>query len=95
MIKIDEELKEKKQPKALNTVELLKVGSDLFDLKPIETINISQKLYERGFISYPRTETTEYITNIKNLNKISSQLCSINEFEWNIKGQIDTKVIFI
>uniref|UniRef100_A0A183CPU0 DNA topoisomerase n=1 Tax=Globodera pallida TaxID=36090 RepID=A0A183CPU0_GLOPA len=50
----------KKKPKALNTFELLRVCSSLLDLSPSQTMDLAQRVYMQGCISYPRTETSAY-----------------------------------
>ena len=52
--------KVKGRPLALNSVELMRVGSSLLGMSPQNVMQIAEKLYIQGYISYPRTETTHY-----------------------------------
>ncbi|OYT32147.1 MAG: DNA topoisomerase III [Thermofilum sp. ex4484_79] len=44
----------------LNTIELERRASQFLNIRPQETLNIAENLYQDGIISYPRTETTIY-----------------------------------
>ncbi|VDC07578.1 unnamed protein product [Peniophora sp. CBMAI 1063] len=48
------------KPLPLTTVELQKSGSRLLKLSPKKILDIAEKLYQDGFLSYPRTETDQY-----------------------------------
>ncbi|EOR02841.1 hypothetical protein E3P92_03141 [Wallemia ichthyophaga] len=50
----------KYKPYPLTTVELQKSGSRLLKLSPKQVLDIAEKLYQQGFLSYPRTETDQY-----------------------------------
>ena len=50
----------KTPPVGLNTATLLKIASSFFRISPHETMVIAESLYTKGFITYPRTETTKY-----------------------------------
>ncbi|KDQ18485.1 hypothetical protein BOTBODRAFT_103685 [Botryobasidium botryosum FD-172 SS1] len=47
-------------PLPLTTVELQKSGNRLLRLAPKKILDIAEKLYQEGFLSYPRTETDQF-----------------------------------
>ncbi|XP_033096293.1 DNA topoisomerase 3-alpha-like [Anneissia japonica] len=49
--------KSKWRPQPMDTVELEKLSSRKLKISAKETMKIAEKLYTKGFISYPRTET--------------------------------------
>ncbi|PON95541.1 DNA topoisomerase, type IA [Trema orientale] len=57
---VSEKQEVKSRPPGLNTVNLLKVASSALGLGPQTAMQIAERLYTRGFISYPRTESTAY-----------------------------------
>lgn len=44
----------------LNTVELLKIVSSSLNIGPHVAMNIAERLYTAGLLSYPRTESSAY-----------------------------------
>ncbi|KAK1389826.1 DNA topoisomerase [Heracleum sosnowskyi] len=57
---ISEKQETKVRPSGLNTVNLLKVASSSLGFGPQLAMQLAERLYTQGFISYPRTESTAY-----------------------------------
>ncbi|KAH9679961.1 DNA topoisomerase 3-beta [Citrus sinensis] len=60
VIDISEKQESKVRPSGLNTVNLLKVASSALGYGPQMAMQLAERLYTQGFISYPRTESTAY-----------------------------------
>lgn len=65
--------KVKQRPIALNTVELMRIASSALGIGPHQAMQIAEKLYTQGYISYPRTETTHYSGNFDLLGTLKTQ----------------------
>lgn len=52
----------KSPPKPFNTSRLLQVASNILHISPSETMRLCQQLYQTGYITYMRTESTNYAT---------------------------------
>lgn len=48
------------KPYPLTTVELQKSGSRLLRMAPKKILDLAEALYQKGYLSYPRTETDQY-----------------------------------
>ncbi|XP_067622103.1 DNA topoisomerase 3-alpha isoform X3 [Eurosta solidaginis] len=71
--------KHKWRPTPLDTVEMEKLGSRKLKISAKETMTIAEKLYSRGIISYPRTETNQFSKDI-DLRSIAERF--IEHPEW-------------
>jgi len=60
------------KPQGLNTVKMLKVASKTFGMSAHDTMRVAEHLYLRGFVTYPRTESTTYSANF-NFKEILAQ----------------------
>ncbi|KAI1000558.1 DNA topoisomerase 3 [Podosphaera aphanis] len=58
--KIQEKPTSKWKPLPLTTVELQKMASRFLQMNSQEALNYAEMLYQKGFISYPRTETDRF-----------------------------------
>uniref|UniRef100_A0A8B9KXF4 DNA topoisomerase n=1 Tax=Astyanax mexicanus TaxID=7994 RepID=A0A8B9KXF4_ASTMX len=65
--------KSKWRPLPLDTVELEKLASRKLKISAKETMKIAEKLYTQGFISYPRTETNMFPTNLNLVPLVEQQ----------------------
>ena len=78
-------------PQALNTANMLKYASNQLGISPSHTMNLAEKLYMKGLISYPRTETTQYSKNYNfkgNLNLFVNDNNDVKELMNNINENV-------
>lgn len=85
VLNVENKEKTKARPLALNTVELMRVGSSLLGMSPQTVMQIAEKLYTQGYISYPRTETTHYPASF-DLNGTLKILQNSNEIGAEVKA---------
>ena len=57
IVRVEEKPTSKYRPLPLRTVEFQKAASRFLKISSDQVMNLAEKLYNRGFISYPRTET--------------------------------------
>ena len=71
-------------PVPLNTVELERRASLYLNLRPKETLDIAERLYQLGYISYPRTDTTIYPPTL-NLRKLAGLFVGWEDVGWYVR----------
>ena len=95
---INREKRIKLPPLGLNTVNMLKNASLYLGYSPQKTMNIAQKLYMKGYITYPRTETNIYSSSfdfnsyLKKYSKskvIKELMNNLNNIDLSPQGGID------
>jgi len=67
------------RPQPLNTIEAQKMISNKLKMSSAKAMEVMEKLYNRGFLSYPRTETTIFAKTI-NLRKVVEEMQKSDEF---------------
>ena len=88
---ITTEQRTKSHPQGLNTANMLKISSSQLGISPGGTMQLAEKLYMKGLISYPRTETTQYSPNYDfkgTLNKFINENDEIKELMNNINENV-------
>ena len=69
----------KTRPQPLNTIEAQKLISRKLKISPARSMEIMESLYNKGFLSYPRTETNRYNKTIT-LKEIVEKLAHSNSW---------------
>ena len=65
-------------PRPFCTSKLLQTANSLLQMSPKETMNHCQQLYQNGFITYMRTENTQYSKDFVNKAKSYIKILSMN-----------------
>lgn len=60
IMKVKKDQRTKQKPLPLTTVKMQKLGTSKLRMSSHKIMSIAEKLYTRGFISYPRTETDQF-----------------------------------
>ncbi|KAF3787597.1 DNA topoisomerase 3-beta [Nymphaea thermarum] len=74
VVDISKKEERKTRPTGLNTVNMLKVASSALGLGPHNAMQLAERLYTQGFISYPRTESTAYPASFDFKGTLAAQL---------------------
>lgn len=76
VIKVEKNPKRKFRPFPLTTVELQKAMSRKLHISSHDTMAIAERLYQAGYLSYPRTETDRFPANFDFSTLIQQQTAS-------------------
>lgn len=87
--KVEEKAIKKQAPKLFSQTSLQASLSKKYDYSPDETLKITQSLYEKGYISYPRTNTEYMMEDEKDVIKNILSKLQDNNLEFK-----DTKRVF-
>ena len=60
VVAVEEKQGSTPRPTGLNTVGMLKLASTVLGMGPHHAMQVAERLYMQGFLSYPRTESTGY-----------------------------------
>lgn len=71
--KVKKDRKTKTKPLPLTTVKMQKIGTSKLRMNSHQIMSIAEKLYTKGYISYPRTETDQFEKSI-DLKRLVSNL---------------------
>ena len=78
--RVEEKPTSKYRPLPLRTVEFQKAASRFLKISSDQCMNLAEKLYNRGFISYPRTETDIFEFNGEQLRTLVQKQKADNVF---------------
>jgi DNA topoisomerase-3 len=87
--KVKRDRKTKSKPLPLTTVKLQKIGTTKLRMSSHQIMSHAEKLYTRGFISYPRTETDQFDKTI-DLKRLVNNL--IDFPDQGVKDFVDNMV---
>lgn len=73
IVKISRKRKTKTKPFPLNTIEMTKLISRKLRMGSHRAMDVAESLYNKGFLSYPRTETNKFSKTL-NLKEICGEL---------------------
>ena len=86
VIKIEKNERKKIRPVPLNTIEMQKLISIHLKISSSITMKISENLYQKGYISYPRTETQRYSkTEIPKLRSLLKEFSDNKDSLYNFQ----------
>lgn len=90
IIKVEEKATSKYRPLPLRTVEFQKAASRFLKISSDLVMNLAEKLYNRGFISYPRTETDMFEFSSDQLRSLIQKQTTDNAFGEYAQDLVDS-----
>ena len=90
IIKVEEKATSKYRPLPLRTVEFQKAASRFLKISSDQVMNLAEKLYNRGFISYPRTETDVFEFSSDQLRSLIQKQTVDNVFGQYAQDLVDS-----
>lgn len=88
VIKVQKKPTSKWRPLPLTTVELQMQGSRYLRMNSHEVMAVAEKLYQKGFISYPRTETDQFARDF-DLQALVRKQIQHNDWGQYAQGLVD------
>lgn len=90
IIKVEEKSTSKYRPIPLRTVEFQKAASRFLKISSDQVMSLAEKLYNRGFISYPRTETDIFEFSSEQLRTLVRKQTADNVFGGYAKSLLES-----
>jgi DNA topoisomerase III len=90
IVKVEEKPTSKYRPLPLRTVEFQKAASRFLKISSDQVMNLAEKLYNRGFISYPRTETDSFEFGSEQLKSLVQKQSVDNVFGHYAKDLLES-----
>ena len=89
--KVDRKTRTLKRPEPFNTTEFLRAAASA-GVSAGRAMSLAESLYQRGFISYPRTDNKAYPKNL-DLKEILNKMASVQELVDDVQKILDLKKI--
>jgi DNA topoisomerase I len=91
VIKIEKKTRTLSKPEPFNTTEFLRASASI-GISAGKAMNLAESLYQRGFVSYPRTDNKAYPKNL-NLIEILNKLSSVPELMDDVNKILQKKTL--
>ena len=91
IISVESKTRTLKRPEPFNTTEFLRAASST-GISAGKAMSLAESLYQRGFISYPRTDNKAYPKNL-NLREILNKIVSVQELMDDVNKILQKKTL--